>query len=143
MSPKQLTIVTLPAGTSTLHEQQFCFGQDNPLKLPYSHIACEGTSPLHELPFCVGQDPSLKVAFGHIASKSTSPLNCLCWARFPFDVALQSHCLLGTSPIHELLFFVGQDSPLKFPYGHIAYKVTSPLHELMCWASCPFEFALW
>ena len=75
MSPKQLTIVTLPAGTSTLHEQLFCFGQDNPLKLPYSHIACEGTLPLHELPFCVGQDPSLKVAFGHIACKSTSPLN--------------------------------------------------------------------
>ena len=33
--------------------------------------------------------------------------------------------------LHELLFCVGQDSPLKLPYGHIARKGTSPLHELL------------
>ena len=37
----------------------------------------------------------------------------------------------GTSRLHELLFCVGQDSPLKLPYGHIARKGTSPLHELL------------
>ena len=34
-------------------------------------------------------------------------------------------------PLHELLFCVGQDSPLKLPYGHIVCKGTSPLHGLL------------
>ena len=37
----------------------------------------------------------------------------------------------STSPLHELLFYVGQDPPLKLPYGHIARKSTSPFHELL------------
>ena len=36
----------------------------------------------------------------------------------------------STSPLHELLFYVGQDVVLKLPCGHIAYKGTLPLHEL-------------
>ena len=39
-----------------------------------------------------------------------------------------------TSPLHELLFCVGQDPPLKLPYGHIAHKDTSPLHERLFYA---------
>ena len=37
----------------------------------------------------------------------------------------------NTSPLHELLFCVEQDPPLKLPYGRIACKGTSPLHELL------------
>ena len=37
----------------------------------------------------------------------------------------------GTSPLHELFFCVGQDAPYNLPYSHIARKGTSPLHELI------------
>ena len=56
----------------------------------------------------------------------------LCLARIPFEVAIWSHCL-PWSPLHEQLFCVELDYSLKLPYGHIAYKGTSPLHEtIMC-----------
>ena len=65
-----------PMGQSRkLHELPFCVGQDSPLKLPYSHIACKGISPLHELLLCVWQETPLKLPYGHIARKGTSPLH--------------------------------------------------------------------
>ena len=35
------------------------------------------------------------------------------------------------SPLHELLFCVEQDQPLKLPYGRIVSKGTLPLCELL------------
>ena len=79
----------------------FCAEQDDPLKLPYSHIGCKVSSTLHVLFLCVEQDYPFKSPFGHIGCKSTST-------------------------IHELCYCVEQYYPLKLPYGHIASKVTSP-----------------
>ena len=48
----------------------------------------------------------------------------------------------GTSPLHELLFCVGQDSPLKLPYGYIACKGTSHIHELLLCVDWDFSLIL-
>ena len=92
-----------------------CVGQDSPLTLPYSRIACKGTSPINELLFYVRQDSPLKLPYGHIAYK-------------------------GTSPLHELLFYVGKVAPLNLPYGHILQGYLTPCSFVL--GKLPFEVAL-
>ena len=51
--------------------------------------------------------------------------------KHPFKLPYGHIAHRGTSPLHERLFCVGKDPSLKLPYIHIAHKGTSPLHELL------------
>ena len=86
-----------------------------------------------------------EVACGHIACKGTSPLHELLFCvrqDSPLKLRYGHIAYKGTSPLHELFFCVGQDPPLKLPHGYFACKGTSPLHELLLCADLDHSLIL-
>ena len=70
--------------------------------------------------------------YSYIARKGTSPLHELIFCvgqDAPLKLPHSRNAYKGTSLLHKLLFCVEQDLTLKLPYDRIAYKGTSPLHE--------------